>query len=128
MVLKLLIKKPKFWQKKWKIKKPVLYIFVYLDGKWVNTYWWGGNRENRKMGVKFKNSSEVEITWTPEFIGTYYILGNTGTDLLVNDGLSDFQKIKGVTGDKEGFLVSFGHINSSSPFMFYKNIEKEGGY
>ena len=41
--LKLEPRKPRLWEKKWKPKKPILYILEYLEGKWVNTYWWNGN-------------------------------------------------------------------------------------
>lgn len=105
MELKLEIKKPKFWQKKWKIKKPTLYILEFQRNKWINTYWWGGN--NVGVSVKFKSPTEVLIKgnyYYDVFSITQIVVGSTGTNLVV-DGV----RYSGYRGDKEGWTV-FGEI------------------
>ena len=86
MELKLEARRPKWWEKKWKPKKPILYIIEQISGKWVNTYWWGGNWRS-KGKFKFSNSGTAEIGI---FFGVrsksdhvWLVVGRSGTMLTI---------------------------------------------
>ena len=83
--LKLKPRKPKWWEMKWKPKKPTIYLLEYVDGKWSNTYWWSGNWRHRGR-VRFNGSGEVVINL---FLGprapSYVVVGRSGTTLLARD-------------------------------------------
>ena len=123
MELKLIIKKRKFWQSKWKIQKPTLYILEYKDNDWINTYWWAGNWHDKT--VKFNGPAECKITqdfekYLLETINIKYkVVGNTGTDLIV-----DGRKIKGYPGNKPGWTI-FGYIESIVYFKKSRSYKKE---
>jgi hypothetical protein len=85
MELRLSARRPRWWEKKWKPKKPILYILEMVEGKWVNTYWWSGNYRV-KGKIKFINSGTVKIH---SFFGArsnnhfWLVVGKSGTTLTV---------------------------------------------
>ena len=86
MELKLEARRPRWWEKKWKPKKPILYIIEQVSGKWVNTYWWEGNWRNGGR-IKFSNSGTARIG---TFFGSrsksdhvWLVVGRSGTTLIV---------------------------------------------
>lgn len=84
--LKLKPRKPKWWEKKWKLKMPILYILEYVDGEWSNTYWWGGNW---KYGgkIEFNGSGEVSVnSFLEPQAHSYVVVGRSGTTLAVDGG------------------------------------------
>ena len=95
MELRLRARKPSWFEKKWKPKKPILYILEMVDGKWVNTFWWEGNWRNKEKGVKFFNSGTVKLN---SFFGrnrSLLVVGRSGTTLNVGPALGmDGVKIK----------------------------------
>ena len=88
MELKLRARRPRWFEKKWKPKKPILYIIEQVGGKWVNTYWWEGNwRSGGK--IKFSNSGTAK---TGIFFGSrsksdhvWLVVGRSGTTLTVDN-------------------------------------------
>ena len=99
--------------KKWKPKKPILYILEYVDDKWSNTYWWGGNwRYGRK--IRFNGSGEVGIS---SYLGprahSYVVVGRSGTTLDIN-GIW-MLKIKSLHPEKSEW-TKFGEINDTGTF------------
>jgi hypothetical protein len=88
MELKLEVRRPRWWEKKWKPKKPILYIIEQVSGKWVNTYWWEGNWRNGGR-IKFTNSGTARIG---TFFGSrsksdhvWLVVGRSGTTLTVDN-------------------------------------------
>ena len=84
MELKLEARKPSWWEKKWKPKKPILYLLETVEGKWVNTYWWEGNWKNKGRDIKFFNSGTVKLN---SFFGrnrSLLVVGRSGTTLKVD--------------------------------------------
>lgn len=112
--LKLKPRKPKWWEKKWKPKKPILYLLEYEDGKWSNTYWWDGNwRYGRE--IEFNGSGEVRINYL--VLGrehSYVVVGRSGTTLAIN-GVVGWLKIKSLHPEKAEW-TRFGEINDTGTF------------
>jgi hypothetical protein len=84
MELKLRARKPSWFEKKWKPKKPILYLLETVEGKWVNTYWWEGNWKNKGRDIKFFNSGTVKLN---SFFGrnrSLLVVGRSGTTLKVD--------------------------------------------
>ena len=84
MELKLEARKPSWWEKRWKPKKPILYLLETVEGKWVNTYWWEGNWKNKGRDIKFFNSGTVKLN---SFFGrnrSLLVVGRSGTTLKVD--------------------------------------------
>ena len=111
--LKLKPRKPKWWEKKWKPKKPILYILEYEDGKWNNTYWWGGNWKYGRR-IRFNGSGEVGIS---SYLGpcahSYVVVGRSGTTLAI-EGAQKL-KIKSLHPGKAEW-TKFGEINDTGTF------------
>lgn len=112
--IKLDIKKPRFWQTKWKIKKPHLCI-IELDkkGVWLNTYWWEGNWRESDF-IEFLNSAEAKIYVNIDrgMRNTkIMIIGSKGTDLKIKEGkdTKDFT-FKGLLGNDTSDWICFGEI------------------
>ena len=88
MELKLEARRPRWGEKKWKPKKPILYIIEQIGEKWVNTYWWEGNWR-RGGNIKFSNSGTAK---TGTFFGSrsksdhvWLVVGRSGTTLTVDN-------------------------------------------
>jgi len=112
--LKLKPRKPRWWEKKWKPKKPILYILEYVDGKWNNTYWWGGNwRYGRR--VRFNGSGEVGINlFLKPSTHSYVVIGRSGTTLVVDgDVIILKQEFKSLHPEKSEW-TRFGEINTGT--------------
>lgn len=84
MELRLEARKPSWWEKKWKPKKPILYILEMVEGKWVNTYWWEGNWKNKGKDVKFFNSGTVKLNSIFGRNRSLLVVGRSGTTLNVD--------------------------------------------
>ena len=84
-LLKLEARRPRWWEKKWKPKKPILYIIELENGKWINTYWWGGNWRS-EGNIKFSNSGTAK---TGTLFGSrdksWLVVGRSGTTLTVDN-------------------------------------------
>lgn len=134
MKLRLEARKPKWWEKKWKPKKPILYIIEQVGGKWVNTYWWEGNWRNG-IKIKFSNSGTA-ITGT--FFGSrsksdhvWLVVGRSGTTLTI-EGLPEIYgaKIKSLNPNTSewtcfGKIISLGvFITEVSPFDLIEKIKE----
>ena len=113
--LKLKSRKPRLWEKKWKPKKPILYLLEYVDGKWSNTYWWGGNWRNGGR-VRFNGSGEVSLNLL--LLGprahSYVVVGRSGTTLAI-DKIWTLIKIKSLHPGKAEW-TRFGEINDTGTF------------
>lgn len=112
--LKLKPRKPRWWEKRWKPKKPILYILEYEDGKWSNTYWWGGNwRYGRR--IRFNGSGEVGIKSSILWPSTHslVVIGRSGTTLDIN-GIG-WLKINSLHPGKAEW-TRFGEINDAGTF------------
>jgi hypothetical protein len=116
--LKLEPRKPRLWEKKWKPKKPILYILEYLEGKWVNTYWWNGNWRRGGL-VRFYNSAEVKVG---AFFGSrnrsdhvWLVVGRSGTTLTVDGNILGDLKIKSLH-PKASEWTCFGEVNALGSF------------
>ena len=112
--LKLRARKPRWWEKKWKPKKPILYLLEYVDGKWSNTYWWGGNWRYGGR-IEFNGSGEVDIG--PVLVPhahSYVVVGRSGTTLAI-DGLWEL-KIKSLHPEKSEW-TRFGEIKGAGNFI-----------
>ena len=111
--LKLKPRKPRWWEKKWKPKKPILYLLEYVDGKWSNTYWWGGNWRYRGR-IRFNGSGEVSVN---SFLGprahSYVVVGRSGTTLVIK--WIGMLKIKSLHPGKTEW-TRFGEINDTGIF------------
>ena len=83
MELKLEARRPRWFEKKWKPKKPILYIIEQVGGKWVNTYWWEGNWRNSGR-IKFSNSGTAK---TGAVFGNriWLVVGRSGTTWTVDN-------------------------------------------
>ncbi len=92
MELRLSARRPSWWEKKWKPKKPILYILEMVDGKWVNTFWWEGNWKNKGKGVKFFNSGIVKLNPLLGINQSLLVVGRSGTTLKVDGGITDTTK------------------------------------
>ena len=136
MELKLKLRKPSLFEKKWKPKKPILYIIEQVGGKWVNTYWWEGNwRSGGK--IKFINSGTAK---TGAFFGSrsksdrvWLVVGRSGTTLKVDGGITDTtMKIKSLNPNISEWTC-FGKISGMvftvevSPFDLTEEIKKSLG-
>jgi len=106
--LNLKLRKPRWFEKKWKPKKPILYLLEYVDGKWSNTYWWGGNWRY-KGRVKFNGSGEVGILSSCGH--SYVVVGRSGTTLAIDEKL----KINSLHPGKAEW-TKFGEINDTGTF------------
>ena len=130
MELKLEARRPRWWEKKWKPKKPILYIIEQVGGKWVNTYWWEGNWRSRGR-IKFSNSGTAKI-------GTFFrsrcidhvwlVVGRSGTMLTIF-GLETI-RIKSLNPNTSEWTC-FGKINALwvfteevSPFDLIEKIKE----
>ena len=135
MELKLEARRPKWWEKKWKPKKPILYIIEQVGGKWVNTYWWEGNwRHGGK--IKFSNSGTAK---TGTFFGSrsddhvWLVVGRSGTTLTINQtiiGDEGNRKIKSLNPNTCKWTC-FGKISALgiftaevSPFDLIRKIKE----
>jgi hypothetical protein len=108
MELRLRARKPRLWEKKWKPKKPILYLLEYVDGKWSNTYWWGGNWRYGGR-IRFNGSGEVSLN---SLLGPrYVVVGRSGTTLTI-EGLIGTLKVKSLHPEKSEW-TSFGEINDT---------------
>jgi len=114
--IKLDIKKPRFWQTKWKIKKPHLCI-IELDkkGVWLNTYWWGGNWRESNF-IEFLNSAEAKINEETNIDRgmrntKIMIIGSKGTNLKIKGQkyTKEFTH-KGLLGNDTSDWICFGEI------------------
>jgi hypothetical protein len=106
--LKLKPRKPRLWEKKWKPKKPILYLLEYEDGKWSNTYWWGGNWRYGGR-IKFNGSGEVSLN---SLLGPRcVVVGRSGTTLTI-EGLIGTLKVKSLHPEKSEW-TRFGEINDT---------------
>ena len=117
--LKLEPRKPRLWEKKWKPKKPILYILEYVDGKWINTYWWGGNwRYDWKCGRRIRFNGSEEVSIINPFLGLrhLYVVGRSGTTLVVEGASSYRLKIKSLHPGKAEW-TRFGEINDTGTFI-----------
>lgn len=135
MELRLEARKPRWWEKKWKPKNPILYIIEQVGGKWINTYWWGGNWRS-KGKIKFSNSGTVKIG---TFYGSRYksdrvwlVVGRSGTTLTVDDVPLAMEKgkIKSLNPNTSEWTC-FGKINALgiftaeiSPFDLIEKIKE----
>lgn len=116
MVLKLRARRPRWFEKKWKPKKPILYIIETVKGKWVNTYWWGGNyRYDRK--IRFYNSGTAQTGDCYRGIDqVWLVVGRSGTTLNVTEFLtSERRKIKSLN-PKDTEWTCFGKISGLGIF------------
>ena len=94
MELKLEARKPSWWEKRWKPKKPILYLLETVEGKWVNTYWWEGNWKNKGRDIKFFNSGTVKLN---SFFGrnrSLLVVGRSGTTLKVDGSTLAMEEAK----------------------------------
>jgi hypothetical protein len=115
--LELKLRKPRWYEKKWKPKKPVLYLLEYVDGKWSNTYWWGGNWRSEKRLIRFYGSGEVGIN--PLLVlgssaYSYVVVGRSGTTLAI-DGIVGMLEIKSLHPGKAEW-TRFGEIDDTGTF------------
>ena len=120
MELKLRARKPRWWEKKWKPKKPILYIIELENGKWVNTYWWEGNWRSGGE-IKFSNSGTAK---TGTFFGSrsksdhvWLVVGRSGTTLTVDNVplAMEKDKIKSLN-PKDAEWTCFGKISGLGIF------------
>ena len=134
MELKLEARKPSWWEKKWKPKKPILYIIEQVGGKWINTYWWEGNwRSGGK--IRFSNSGTAI---TGSFLGSrgksdhvWLVVGRSGTTLTVDDvPMIENEKIKSLNPNASEWTC-FGKISALgiftaevSPFDLIEKIKE----
>ena len=118
MELKLEARRPRWWEKKWKPKKPILYILEVVEGKWVNTYWWSGNyRVDGK--IKFINSGTVKIY---SVFGArarnnnhfWLVVGKSGTTLTV-EGLIETASLRSLNPEISEWTC-FGKISRLGTF------------
>lgn len=109
MELRLRARKPRWWEKKWKPKKPILYLLEYVDGKWSNTYWWGGNWRYG-VRIRFNGSGDVQIFSNRDYV----VVGRSGTILTI-EGLIGTLKIKSLHPEKSEW-TRFGEINDTGTF------------
>ena len=121
MELELRARKPRWFEKKWKPKKPILYIIKQVGGKWVNTYWWSGNYRVRG-GIRFKNSGTVSIyalfgiESRAKSDHVWLVVGRSGTTLKVNGGITDTTiKIKSLNPNISEWTC-FGRISGLGIF------------
>ena len=121
MELKLEARRPRWWEKKWKPKKPILYIIEQIGEKWVNTYWWEGNWR-RGGNIKFSNSGTAK---TGTFVGSrsnsyhvWLVVGRSGTTLIVGDVplVMEKRKIKSLNPNTSEWTC-FGKISSLGIFI-----------
>jgi len=135
MELKLRARRPRWWEKKWKPKKPILYIIEQVGGKWVNTYWWEGNWRNgekimfsnsgtARTGIFFGSSSNGDHVWL--------VVGRSGTTLTVDDVPlgTEKGKIKSLNPNTSewtcfGKISAFGSFTAEvSPFDLIEKIKE----
>lgn len=115
MVLRLEARRPRWWEKRWKPKKPILYILEYVDGKWINTYWWSGNLKY-KGEVRFYNSGTAQVNSIFWHNRVWLVVGRSGTTLNVTKFLtSEKEKIKSLN-PKDAEWTCFGKISGMGIF------------
>lgn len=120
--IELRVRRPSWWEIKWKPKKPTLYILEFLGDKWINTYWYGGIWNYRGQ-IKFYNSGEALVTTSPAY--ECKVVGRSGT--ILNIGPT---KVKSLHPRKSEWTC-FGEFNllgefipKVSKFDFHKEIRK----
>ena len=132
MELKLEARRPRWWEKKWKPKKPILYIIEQVEGKWINTYWWEGNWRNGGK-IKFSNTGTAK---TGTFFGSrsnsdhvWLVVGRSGTTLIV-DNVPLAIEIKSLNPNTAewtcfGKIIGLGFfIAEVSPFNLIEKIKE----
>lgn len=131
MELKLEARRPNWWEKKWKPKKPILYIIEQISGKWVNTYWWGGNWRYKER-IRFYNSGTAKTG--DSYMSSdhvWLVVGRSGTTLKVTGLLiPKGGKIKSLN-PKDAEWTCFGKISGLgiftvevSPFNLEEKIKE----